>query len=62
LLHSREDELVPFDQAERLFAAAREPKYLVETSGGHNESGLRHPGSCVDQVNSFLDEALEPSD
>jgi len=62
LLHSREDELVPFDQAERLFAAAREPKFFVETSGGHNESGLRQPASALDQVRSFLDEALEPPD
>jgi len=35
-LHSREDEIVPFSQAERLFAAAPGPKKLVEIRGDHN--------------------------
>ena len=35
-LHSREDEIVPFSQAERLFAAAPGPKKLVELRGDHN--------------------------
>ena len=35
-LHSREDEIVPFRQAERLFAAAPGPKKLVELQGDHN--------------------------
>jgi fermentation-respiration switch protein FrsA (DUF1100 family) len=35
-LHSREDEIVPFSQAERVFAAAPGPKKLVEIRGDHN--------------------------
>lgn len=35
-LHSREDEIVPFSQAERLFAAAPGPKKMVELRGDHN--------------------------
>lgn len=35
-LHSRQDEIVPFSHAERLFAAAPGPKKLVELRGDHN--------------------------
>lgn len=35
-LHSREDEIVPFSQAERVFAASLGPKKLVEIRGDHN--------------------------
>jgi hypothetical protein len=38
LLHSRQDEIFSFRHAERLLAAAQEPKRLVELSGGHNDS------------------------
>jgi fermentation-respiration switch protein FrsA (DUF1100 family) len=40
LLHSREDELVPFVFATRLFEAANEPKQFVELVGDHNEGFL----------------------
>ncbi len=38
ILHSRDDEVFPFRHAERLFAAAREPKQLVELRGSHNDA------------------------
>lgn len=62
LLHSPEDEVVPFDQAERLFAAAKTPKYFVETSGSHNSGGLMYPAPYVDQVKSFLKATLDIQD
>jgi len=37
VVHSRDDEMIPFRHAERLFEAAREPKEFLEISGGHNE-------------------------
>jgi uncharacterized protein len=40
VVHSRDDELVPFASATRLFEAAHEPKRLVEIAGGHNEGFL----------------------
>jgi uncharacterized protein len=36
VVHSRDDELVPFAFAQRLFEAAHEPKRFVEIAGGHN--------------------------
>jgi len=37
IFHSRRDDLIPFHHAEENFAAANEPKFLRETSGGHND-------------------------
>jgi fermentation-respiration switch protein FrsA (DUF1100 family) len=38
ILHSRSDTLIRFAHAEKNFAAAREPKWLIELSGDHNDS------------------------
>jgi len=38
VLHGRDDTLVPFAHAERLFAAAPEPKWLRELEGDHNDA------------------------
>ena len=40
LLHSRDDEYFALRHAERLLAAAHEPKQLVELLGGHNDAFL----------------------
>lgn len=36
-VHSRRDEVVPFELGRRLFDAAPEPKEFLELSGGHND-------------------------
>ena len=36
VVHSAADEMIPFDQGQRLFAAAREPKRFLQTAGSHN--------------------------
>jgi len=38
IFHSRQDELFPYQYAERLLAAAKVPKQLVELHGGHNDA------------------------
>jgi len=40
IAHSRDDEMVPFEQGRRLFETAREPKQFVEMTGTHNECGI----------------------
>jgi uncharacterized protein len=37
VIHSRDDELVPFELGVQLFEAAREPKRFVEIFGSHND-------------------------
>ena len=41
VLHSREDEIMPFQLGEKVYLAAREPKVFVEISGDHNSGFLR---------------------
>jgi fermentation-respiration switch protein FrsA (DUF1100 family) len=40
IMHSPDDEVVPFSQGRRLFENAPEPKIFVELQGGHNDGFL----------------------
>jgi fermentation-respiration switch protein FrsA (DUF1100 family) len=37
-IHSQQDEVIPFTQGQRLFAAAAEPKAFLAVEGGHNDN------------------------
>jgi hypothetical protein len=54
LIHSPADEIVPVEHARRLFAAAREPKRLLLTGGGHNDGGFQQRPEWRTEVGSFL--------
>lgn len=58
VVHSRDDEIVPFRHAERLYAAAREPKQLLIISGGHNEGFLSSGAHYREGITRFLRQAL----
>jgi fermentation-respiration switch protein FrsA (DUF1100 family) len=53
VMHSRTDELVPFEFAVRNFTAAREPKLFWEISGGHNEA-LEERERFLEGLGKFL--------
>ena len=36
MLHSSDDEIIPFRLGEKVFQAANEPKFFVKMRGGHN--------------------------
>ena len=38
IVHSRDDEIIPFHHGQRLFEAANPPKQFLELKGGHNET------------------------
>ncbi len=65
VMHSREDELVPFEFGQRLFEAAREPKRFVELRGGHNDgfltSGDLYKDAWIDWLDFVDDDRLEPA-
>jgi hypothetical protein len=56
ILHSRDDELFSYRHAERLFAAAREPKRLVELRGSHNDAFFTSAGTYRDALATFVRE------
>lgn len=37
IVHSREDEIIPFSHGQRLYEAANEPRHMFELRGGHND-------------------------
>ncbi len=41
VVHSRDDEIVPFEHGRAIYDAANEPRTLLELHGGHNEAYLR---------------------
>jgi fermentation-respiration switch protein FrsA (DUF1100 family) len=54
IFHSRDDEYFSWRHAERLFAAAREPKQLVELRGGHNDAFLASADTYRTGLRDFL--------
>lgn len=55
LIHSREDDLVPYANSERLYEAASEPKQLLTISGDHMEGFLDSGDVYVNGLKTFLD-------
>jgi fermentation-respiration switch protein FrsA (DUF1100 family) len=53
--HGTADSLIPFEQGERLFAAANEPKLFVPIPGGDHNTPL--PATFLPAVRRFLAEA-----
>jgi hypothetical protein len=60
VLHSRDDELVPYEHGERLHAAHPGPKRLIETRGGHGSGGFLQRREWTEEVARFLLEHARP--
>ncbi len=54
ICHSRDDEIVPFEHARILLAAANPPKQLLELKGGHNDGFLLTRQVYVEGLRQFL--------
>lgn len=54
IIHSRNDELVPYEYGRRIFKAAREPKQFLELSGGHNDGFLMSRDVYKTALDSFF--------
>jgi len=53
-LHSRDDEVVPFDLGKKLFDAAAEPKEFIEIKGGHNTGYEESEETLQESISKFL--------
>ena len=58
VVHSRDDEVIPFGHGLRLFEIAREPKRLLELRGGHNDGFLVSGQRYLDGLDAFVAAAL----
>ncbi|MCE9665620.1 alpha/beta hydrolase [Halomonas sp. M5N1S17] len=56
VIHSREDEIIPFSQGEAVFEAASEPKEMLVIRGGHNTGFLDSEPEYSDGIDAFLEE------
>lgn len=55
VVHSRDDEIIPFHHGEAIFDAAREPKSFLEIRGGHNDAHVTSLAAYRAGMQDFLD-------
>ena len=55
VVHSRDDEIIPFHHGEAIFAAANEPKSFLEIRGGHNDGHAVSAEVYRDGMQAFLE-------
>lgn len=56
IVHSRDDEIIPYSHGRRLFQAANEPKQFLPLKGGHNDAIY---ASGIDYYRRGLDEFFQ---
>jgi len=54
MMHSRDDEIVPFEFSEKLFKNAGYPKTFIELSGAHNDAFITHQDTIRKKMKTFL--------
>jgi uncharacterized protein len=55
IVHSRDDEIIPFHHGEALYRAANPPKQMLVLSGGHNVGFMLGGQAYVQGLEAFLD-------
>lgn len=60
IVHSRDDELMPFSHGQQLFETAGDPKAFLEISGTHNEGFITSGEHYGQGLNAFISEYVEP--
>lgn len=58
IIHSMEDEMIPFEHAEKLYEAANEPKELLQIRGDHNTGFLTSGSVYTEGIESNIDRHL----
>ncbi len=59
IVHSRDDEIMPFGHGWRLFEMAKEPKRFLEITGTHNEGFITSGKRYEEGLNAFISEHIE---
>lgn len=58
VIHSRNDDIIPYTHGRRLFEAARPPKQFLEVEGGHNDGFVFGREDWIRQFDGFLQPVL----
>ena len=56
--HSKNDEIIPYDEGREIFEAAAEPKQFLDMQGGHNDGFIVSGPSYVNGLKAFINESL----
>ncbi len=54
-IHSRDDEIVPFNLAKKLYDNAKGPKEFLEIQGDHNSAFLSSQRSYISSISTFIE-------
>jgi hypothetical protein len=54
VIHSRDDEIIPFHHGQAIFEAASKPRTLLELRGSHNDAFLRDERRYVEGLRGFI--------
>ena len=54
VVHSRNDDIIPFHHGEAIFASANEPRTLLALRGTHNDAFLRDENTYMEGLRTFL--------
>ena len=60
IVHSHDDEIMPFSHGRQLFEIARYPKEFLEISGAHNEGFITSGKYYEEGLNAFIVKHVEP--
>ncbi|MCP4047209.1 MAG: alpha/beta hydrolase, partial [Gammaproteobacteria bacterium] len=60
--HSEQDEIIPYDMGESIFAAAPEPKQMLVLTGDHNGGFMMNRGQYQAVLGEFLNQHLAKGD
>ncbi len=61
IVHSLDDEIIPYHHGERLFEAAPEPRMLLTLRGTHNDAFIRDERAYLDGLRTFLSRYAAPA-
>jgi fermentation-respiration switch protein FrsA (DUF1100 family) len=59
IIHSREDDIIPYTEGEQLFAHAHEPKQFLELRGGHGDGFLVSRETYTRGIDDFLNRYVD---
>jgi fermentation-respiration switch protein FrsA (DUF1100 family) len=54
IIHSQDDEIVPFQMGRKLFEASAQPKEFLKVQGGHNSNFFESAGSLRERISNFV--------
>ncbi len=61
VIHSRDDEIIPFHHGEAIYSSANKPKTLLTIHGTHNDAFLRDEHTYMNGLRKFISGLAEPA-